>query len=151
MLAKGPKYRLPKSINCKHNFTIIMDSVDDYARQWANREKEDLHTHSKWVMSLMQIRIIKLGGSMSTHCTAILKEPNIAKHLSLHHDKCVIVLADLDLYLEIEREEYLRTTLYDKKGDFNFPIVTFPFIYSNIPKAPTYGVYISQLIRYSRA
>ena len=32
-----------------------------------------------------------------------------------------------------------------------FPIVNFPFICSNIPAAPAYGVYISQLIRYSRA
>ena len=30
-------------------------------------------------------------------------------------------------------------------------IVNFPFICNNIPAAPTYGVYISQLIRYSRA
>ena len=32
-----------------------------------------------------------------------------------------------------------------------FPIVHLPFICSNIPAAPTYAVYISQLIRYSRA
>jgi len=29
--------------------------------------------------------------------------------------------------------------------------VNFPFICSNIPAAPAYGIYISQLIRYSRA
>jgi hypothetical protein len=29
--------------------------------------------------------------------------------------------------------------------------VNFPFIFSNIPAASAYGVYISQLIRYSRA
>jgi hypothetical protein len=44
-----------------------------------------------------------------------------------------------------------RTKLYDKRDDFNFVIVNFPFICSNIPAAPAYGVYISQLIRYSRA
>ena len=33
----------------------------------------------------------------------------------------------------------------------NFPIVNFPFICSNIPVAPAYVVYISQLIRYFRA
>ena len=32
-----------------------------------------------------------------------------------------------------------------------FPIVNFPFLCSNIPAAPASGVYISQLIRYSRA
>ena len=48
-------------------------------------------------------------------------------------------------------EERLRTKLYDKREVFNFPIVNFPFICCNIPAAPAYEVYISQLIRYSRA
>ena len=37
----------------------------------------------------------------------------------------------------------LRTKLYDKRDDFDFPNVNFPFICSNIPAAPAYGVYIS--------
>ena len=45
----------------------------------------------------------------------------------------------------------LRTKIYDKRYDFNFPIVNFPFICSNIPAAPAYEVYISQCIRCSRA
>jgi hypothetical protein len=55
----------------------------------------------------------------------------------------------LDLLLEIDSLGRLRTKLYDKRDDFNFPIVNFPC--SNIPAAPAYGVYISQLIRDSRA
>ena len=70
-----------------------MDSVEDYARQWTKREKEDLDTLSEW--SLIQIRIFnKLSGSMSTRSTSIFKDPNFAKHLSLLHDKYVIVSAD---------------------------------------------------------
>ena len=57
----------------------------------------------------------------------------------------------LDLHLEIDSERRLRTKRYDKRVDFNFPIVNFPFICSNIPAAPAYEVYISQLIGYSRA
>ena len=60
VFAKGPKYREPKSINWKHNFKILMDSVEDYARQWEKREKEDLDTLSEWAKSvrlLIQIRI----------------------------------------------------------------------------------------------
>ena len=53
----------------------------------------------------------------------------------------------LDLHLEIDSEGRFRATLYDKKDDFNFLVVNFPFICSSIPVAPTYGVYISQLIR----
>ena len=57
----------------------------------------------------------------------------------------------LVLHLEIDNEGRLRSKLYDKSDDFNFLIVNFPFICSNIQAAPAYGVYISQLIRYSRA
>jgi hypothetical protein len=53
----------------------------------------------------------------------------------------------LDLHLEIDSQGRLRTKLYDKRDDFNFPIVNFPFICSNIPASPAYGLYISQLIR----
>jgi hypothetical protein len=56
----------------------------------------------------------------------------------------------LDLHLEIDSEGRLRTKLYDKREDFNFARVNFPFICSNIPAAPAYGVYISQMIRYSK-
>ena len=56
----------------------------------------------------------------------------------------------LDLHLEIDNEGRLKTKLYDKRDDFSFPIVNFPFLSSNIPAAPAYGVYISQLIRYFR-
>ena len=63
VFVKGPKYHdEPKSINWKHNFKILMDSVEDYARQWAKREKENLDTLSEWVKSvrsLIQIRIKK--------------------------------------------------------------------------------------------
>ena len=57
----------------------------------------------------------------------------------------------LDIHIEIDSEWRLRTKLYYKRDDFNVHIVNFPFICSNIPAAPAYGVYISQLIRYSRA
>jgi hypothetical protein len=45
----------------------------------------------------------------------------------------------------------LSTKIYDKRDDFNFKIIDFPNMYSNIPASPAYGVYISQLIRYARA
>jgi hypothetical protein len=57
----------------------------------------------------------------------------------------------LDLHLKMNSDGRLRTKLYHKQDYFNFPIVNFPVICSNIPAAPAYGVYISQLIRYSRA
>ena len=39
---------------------------------------------------------------------------------------------------------------YDKRDDFDFPIVNFPYLSSNIPESPAYGVFVSHLIRYPR-
>ena len=39
---------------------------------------------------------------------------------------------------------------YDKRDDFNFEIVNFPFLDGDVPRSPSYGVYISQLIRFAR-
>ena len=57
----------------------------------------------------------------------------------------------LDLLLSIESDGQLRTSLYDKRDDFNFHITNFPFLSSNIPSSPAYDVFISQHIRYARA
>jgi hypothetical protein len=57
----------------------------------------------------------------------------------------------LDLYLEFDDSGQLSTKMYDKRDDFNFKIINFPNMSSNIPASTAYGVYISQLIRYARA
>ena len=57
----------------------------------------------------------------------------------------------LALQLDIDSEWWLSTKRYDKRDDFNFTIVNFPLICRNIQADPTYGVYIPQLIRCSRA
>ena len=44
----------------------------------------------------------------------------------------------LDLHIEIDGEVGLGNKLYDKRDYFNFPIMIFPFICSNIPAAPAY-------------
>ena len=42
------------------------------------------------------------------------------------------------------------TEIYDKRDDFNFEIVNFPFLEGDVLRSPSYGVYISQLIRFAR-
>ena len=44
----------------------------------------------------------------------------------------------------------LNFSVYDKRDDFSFDIVNFPYIDSCIPKKSALGVYYSQLIRYAR-
>ena len=49
----------------------------------------------------------------------------------------------IDLHIEIDNEDRL-TKLYDKRNGFNFSILNFPFMCSNIPAA-AYEAHISQL------
>ena len=58
-------------------------------------------------------------------------------------------LSYLDVSISICHGQFV-TEVYDKRDNFNFNIVNYPFIGSNIPARPTYGVYISQLIRINR-
>ena len=39
---------------------------------------------------------------------------------------------------------------YCKRDDFDFDIVNFPFLDGDVPRSASYGVYISQLIRFAR-
>ena len=55
----------------------------------------------------------------------------------------------LDLYLSISNG-FVSSKIYVKRGDFDFDIGNFPFLDWDIPRAPSYGVYIYQLIRFAR-
>jgi hypothetical protein len=49
IIAKGPNYREPQSINWKYNFKVLMESVEYYVRKWTKREKEEVDTPLEWV------------------------------------------------------------------------------------------------------
>ena len=55
----------------------------------------------------------------------------------------------LDLHLSISNG-FVSSRIYDKRDDFDFDIVNFPFLDGDVARGPSYGVYISQLIRFAR-
>ena len=59
-------------------------------------------------------------------------------------------VAFLDLHLSISND-IVSTKIYDKRDAFDFEIVNFPFLDGFVPRSTSYGVYISQLIRFARA
>ena len=59
------------------------------------------------------------------------------------------VASYLDLLFTRNKNNNITTKLDDKREAFGFHIVNFLFMSSNIPSAPAYGVYASQLIRYA--
>ena len=61
----------------------------------------------------------------------------------------ISIASYLDLLFIRDKNNNITTKLYDKRDAFGFHIVNFPFMSSNIPSVPAYGVYASQLIRYA--
>ena len=56
----------------------------------------------------------------------------------------------LDLNLCISNDT-VSTKIYDKRDDFDFDIVNFPFLDGDATRRTSYGVNISQLIKFARA
>ena len=55
----------------------------------------------------------------------------------------------LDLHLSISNG-FVSSKIYDKRDYFDFDIVNLPFLDGDVPRRPSYGVYISQLIRFAK-
>ena len=70
--------------------------------------------------------------------------------LQLNKANAFTEAAFLDLHLSISND-IVSTKIYDKRDDFGFEIVNFPFLDGDVPRSTSYGVYISQLIRFARA
>ena len=50
----------------------------------------------------------------------------------------------LDLLLSIS-DGFVKTKIYDKRNDFDFDIVNFPFLDGDVARSTSYGVYILNL------
>ena len=44
----------------------------------------------------------------------------------------------------------IHTSVFDKRNDFGFPIVNFPWLSGDFPILQSCGIYISQLVRFAR-
>ena len=55
----------------------------------------------------------------------------------------------LDLHLSVSNG-FVSSKIYDKRDDFDFDIINFHFLDGDVPRRASYGVYISQLIRFAR-
>lgn len=71
------------------------------------------------------------------------------QELSLTSDDATVRANYLDLSIEIKNGK-IHTSLFDKRDAFGFTIVNFPDLSGNIPEKQSYGVFVSQLIRYAR-
>ena len=56
----------------------------------------------------------------------------------------------LDINIKVRNQQF-ETKLFDKRDAFGFTIVNYPDLSGNIPKRTSYGVFISQLLRFAIA
>ena len=63
----------------------------------------------------------------------------------------ILFTAEQRVGYQISWVDLQRAKIYDKRDDFDFEIVNFPFLDGDDPRSTSYGVYISQLIRFARA
>ena len=84
--------------------------------------------------------------------------PNFKEHLYRIYPRALEIkpesnntkdIAYLDLRIKYE-EGALDISIFDKRENFSFAIVNFPYMDSCIPKKSALGVYYSQLLRYAR-
>ena len=75
----------------------------------------------------------------------------------IYPNELVLVPEDSDdqscsfLDLQVVIKDSIRTTsIFDKRDAFDFPIINFPTLTGNIPNRSSYGVFIGELVRYSR-
>ena len=55
----------------------------------------------------------------------------------------------LDLHLS-KSDGFVMTKIYDKRDDFDFDVVNFPYLDGDVSRWTSYGVYFSRLIRFAR-
>ena len=108
-----------------------------------------------------QVDIIDAFNTISRYLDDILNINNIYFHImvsQIYHSGHQLNKANtsdteasfLDLHLSISNDIF-STKIYDKRDDFDFEIVNFPFLDGDIPRSTSYGVYISQLTRFASA
>ena len=99
------------------------------------------NTTSIYLHDILNINIVYFDNMVSQiyHSELQLSKTNISDSEA----------AFLDKHLSISNG-IVSAKIYDKPGDFNFEIVNFPFFYVDVPRSTSYGVYISQLIRFAR-
>ena len=57
--------------------------------------------------------------------------------------------SSLDLNIKVIGSN-IHKSVYDKRDNFEFPIVYFTWLCGDVPILPSYGIYISQLDRFAR-
>ena len=109
---------------------------------WSFSQVNDFNNQNK----ILTAKVLKQG-----YCYHNLRK--IFSYLYCRHSELIFkrneaLFLDLNLCISIVT---VSTKHYDKRSDFDFDIVNFPFPDGDVPRRTSYRVYIPQLIRFDKA
>ena len=145
---KGVSTGIPKGINCASILSdLFLHVYQAFSLQGLPRIKIENQSLPLFPPSVVQMIFLSLNNSrFGDNLHRIY--PN---QLQIMYGNNTQRYSYLDLHIEIDSGGRLKTNVYDKRNDFTFAIVNFPFIRNNIIASSAYGLYAPQLIHYSRA
>ena len=88
--------------------------------------------------SIKQIMDIPMG----TNCALLIADLKKA-------NTSVKETSFLDLNIKVIGSN-VNTSVCDKRDDFGIPIINFPWLDGDVPRLPSYGIYILQLVSFAR-
>ena len=126
------------------NLFLFAYEYEWLTKKYKSKDYDTLKKFNDCCRYLDDLMCINNDQLMDTVMTEIYPE-----ELVLTSDGAVSQCHYLDLDLEI-RNGKIHSKLYDKRDAFGFSIVNYPYLSGNIPTKESYGVFVSQLIRYAR-
>ena len=115
-------------------YSYEADFIQQLQKSGAKRQCQSFKLTYRYIEDVLSINNSKFSQYLDTIYPSELEIKETSE--SLHF------VNFLDLHLEIVGDQ-LITSLYDKRDDFNFRIVNFPFLGSNISSSTAYGIFIS--------
>ena len=110
-----------------------------------------LYVHSSIAIILMGTRELIALLNLSSWCLVMVERLFLAVPRGCLQFVIVVFPDHTHLLFLSISNDIVATKIYDKLDDFDFEIVNFPFLDGDVPRSTSYGVYISQLIRFARA
>ena len=97
LVAKGPKYRETNRVNWKATETMLLESIDLYAKNWSKRKQIELKYLSEWtdqLKGLVTDHISNLKGHYKSPKYKFLNQPDVKDTLHKLHANYVLVIVD---------------------------------------------------------
>ena len=149
---RGTLYRqvigIPMGVNCGPHLANIFLNV--YEKHYIDSLIQDgKESSARQLSSTCRYQddciVLNDGGLFNTIYAEIYPTEMILDNTNVSKNKSHY----LDLTISIYRGQFVYKS-YDKRNSYNFKVINYPDLKSNIPINPAYGVFTSQLIRFCK-